>query len=181
MYNHKTITVYVLFLHWVKNKTILQAYFFTLSIQINLYIFSLFLNVIFRQNIPTNHQQNMQHPKHKVLDNYWSWVDFFFPPLCCFSSLRDVVAHIVIGWQHRFWLHSQLPFYSYRHELLYNYMSFVIFFFSTLTCSDFGQYKHSIFVENKHFMYTCQTTWVTFTPLRTTTNEWIHDYRQQLI
>lgn len=30
----------------------------------------------------------------------------------------------------------------------------LLWFFSTLTCSNFGQYKHSVFVENKHFMYT---------------------------
>lgn len=101
VYNHKTITVNSLFLHRVKNKTILQAYFFPVSIQINLYIFCLFLNIICRQNILTNHQQNMQHPKHKVSDSYWSRIDFFFP-LCCFSRVRDVVAQIVISWQHMF-------------------------------------------------------------------------------
>lgn len=91
VYNHKTITLDSLFLHWVKNKTILQAYFFTVSIQINLYIFCLFLNIICRQNIQTNYQQNMQHPKHKVSDNYWSWIDFF--SLCVVSAVYGTWLH----------------------------------------------------------------------------------------
>lgn len=179
MYNHKTITLYALFLHWVKNKTILQAYFFTLSIQINLYIFSLFLNIIFRQNILTNHQQNMQHPKHKVSDNYWSWIDFF--SLCVVSAVFTGRSCTDSHWltAHCFDYTVNSPYTTIDTHCCT--VISLLWFFSTLTCSNFGQYKHSIFVENKHFMYTCQTTWVTFTPLRTTTNEWVHNYRQQLI
>lgn len=70
VYNHKTRTLSLLFLHGVKNKTTLQACFFTVSIQINLYILCLFLNIICRQNIQTNHQRNMQHPEHKLSNNY---------------------------------------------------------------------------------------------------------------
>lgn len=85
VYNYMTITSDSCFYTVWKNKTIVQAYFFAVSIQINLYIFS-FSNRNRRQNIQTNRQQNMQHPEHKVSDDYPGWIDcflvvflFFFP------------------------------------------------------------------------------------------------------
>lgn len=87
VYNNKTITLDSLFLHRVKkNRTIVQACFYTVSIPINLYIFSLFSNVTWRQNIQTNHQRNMQRTKQKFSDDDWSRVDFSF------SFTRDVVS-----------------------------------------------------------------------------------------
>lgn len=122
----------------------------------------------------------MQHPKHKSQITIEVDLTFsFFPFVLLFSCLQDMVVQTVIGWQHMFWLHSQLPLHNYRHTMLYNCKSFSFFFFflSTLTCANLGQYKHSIFVENKHFMYTCQTTRVTFTPLQDD-NKWMDSQLQ---
>lgn len=76
VYNYMTITSDSCFYTVWKNKTIVQAYFFAVSIQINLYIFS-FSNRSRRQNIQTNRQQNMQHPEHKVSDDYPGWIGCF--------------------------------------------------------------------------------------------------------
>lgn len=48
----------------------------------------LFSNINRRQNIQTNRQQNMQHPEHKVSDDYPGWTDFFFfsSRLGCFRT-----------------------------------------------------------------------------------------------
>lgn len=92
VYNHKSNHYMCSFLHGVKNKTLLQAFSFKLSIQINLYSPSLFKHLFFGgQNIQTNHQQtcNIQNRKfqttNQIESNYFSHL-----PLWFFSSLVNV-------------------------------------------------------------------------------------------
>lgn len=122
MYNHKTITFDSLFLHRVKRQ-FTSIILYSQHTDKSIHILSLF-----RQNIQTNHEQNMQHSEHKVSDNYSNGIDFFPPPsccCCCFNCILDMVAHIVIGRQHivLFFFYSTVN--SSYTTMLYNKSFFV--------------------------------------------------------
>lgn len=138
------------FLHGVKNKTLLQAFSFKLSIQINLYSPSLFKHLVFlgkiyRQTINKHATYKTESFRQLIKLNR---ILFFSLILCFFHSLENVFAQKVIGWQC-----THPSSFNVTLALLYSFFFFFNVSPPTLTCSNRRQYKHSIIVENKQFMY----------------------------
>lgn len=138
------------FLHGVKNKTLLQAFSFKLSIQINLYSPSLFKHLVFlgkiyRQTINKHATYKTESFRQLIKLNR---IIFFSLILCVFFIVWRMCLH------KKSLADSALtPPHLTSHSLYCT----AFFFFKvsppTLTCSNRRQYKHSIIVENKQFMY----------------------------